>query len=87
MISNKSGSVIVYTSSRVICVQYQSDYFMKFYHSTLWLYGLSSFQAGVTILERFLPKNQHTLRKLLNFENWCSGEPSKVGHDFSNKVI
>ena len=23
-----------------------------------------------TKLERFLPKNQHTQRKLLNFENW-----------------
>ena len=34
MISNKSGSVIVYTSSRVICVQYQSGYSMKFYQST-----------------------------------------------------
>ena len=30
-----------------------------------------------TKLERFLPKNQHTERKLLNFENWCSGEMSK----------
>ena len=26
-----------------------------------------------TKLERFLPKNQHTQRKLLNFENWISG--------------
>ena len=40
----------------------------------LWQYGLWSFQAGGTKLERFLPKNQHTQRKLLNFENWCSGE-------------
>ena len=24
-------------------------------------------------LERFLPKNQHTQRNLLNFENWISG--------------
>ena len=87
MISNKSGSVIVYTSSRVICVQYQSDYFMKFYHSTLWLYGLSSFQAGGTKLERFLPKNQCTQGKLLNFENWFSGELSKIGHHFTNKLI
>ena len=31
--------------------------------------GLLSFQAGGTTLERFLPKNQHILRKLLNFEN------------------
>ena len=42
-------------------------------------YGLLSFQAGVqTELERFLPKNQHTQGKLLNFENWCSGELSKI---------
>jgi hypothetical protein len=27
--------------------------------------------------ERFLPKNQHTQKKLLNFENWCSEEVSK----------
>ena len=32
---------------------------------------------GCTKLERFLPKNQHTQRKLLNFENWVSGEMSK----------
>ena len=44
---------------------------------TLWQYGLWSFQTGVTKLERFLPKNQHTQRKLLNFENWVSGEVSK----------
>ena len=28
---------------------------------------------GGTKLERFLPKNQHTQRKLFNFENWISG--------------
>ena len=28
-------------------------------------------------LERFSSKNQHTQKKLLNFENWCSGEVSK----------
>ena len=43
-------------------------------------YGLSSFQAGGTKLERFLPKNQHTLRKLSKFENWCNGEVLKIGH-------
>ena len=31
------------------------------------------FSNGGTKLERFLPKNQHTQRKLLNFENWISG--------------
>ena len=39
--------------------------------------GLWSFQTGGTKLERFLPKNQPTQRKLLNFENWIDGEVSK----------
>ena len=46
----------------------------------LWQYRLWSFQTGGTKLGRFLPKNQHTQRKLLNFENWVSGEVSKIGH-------
>ena len=37
---------------------------------SLWQYWLSSFQAGGIKLEIFLPKNQHTQRKFLNFENW-----------------
>ena len=36
------------------------------------------FSNGGTKLERFLPKNQHTQRKLLNFENWVNGELSKM---------
>ena len=48
----------------------------------LWQYGLWSFQAGGAKLERFLPKNQHTQRKLLKFENWVNGEVSKIGHHF-----
>ena len=35
------------------------------------------FSNGGTKLERFLPKNQLSQRKLLNIENWCSGEVSK----------
>ena len=46
-----------------------------------------SFQAGGTKLERVLHKNQHTQRKLLNFEFWINGELSKIGHHFSDKVI
>jgi len=49
---------------------------------TLWQYGLWSFQTGGTKLERFLPKNQHTQRKLLNFENWVNGEVSKSAKIF-----
>ena len=33
---------------------------------------------GGVKLERFLPKNQHTQRKLLNLENWVNGDMSKV---------
>ena len=43
----------------------------------LWQYGLWIFQTGGTKLEIFLPKNHHTQRKLLNFENWVNGEVSK----------
>ena len=50
---------------------------MNFLICEVWQYGLWSFQMGVTKLESFLPKNQHTQRKLLNSENWCSGEVSK----------
>ena len=39
----------------------------KHYIHTLWQYGLWGFQSEGTKLERFLPKNQHTQRKLLNF--------------------
>ena len=49
----------------------------------IWQYRLWSFQAGGTKLERFLHKNQHTQRKLLNFEFWINGELSKIGHHFS----
>jgi hypothetical protein len=31
-----------------------------------------------TKLERFLPKNQHTQRKLLNFENWTHSVACKI---------
>ena len=48
----------------------------------VWQYGLWSFQEGST---RFLHKNQHTQRKLLNFEFWINGELSKIGHHFSSK--
>ena len=44
----------------------------------LWQYGLWSFQTRGTKLERFLHKNQHTQRKLLNFENSTNGEPQQL---------
>ena len=44
--------------------------------------GCGVFKRGGTKLERFLPKNHHTQRKLLNFENWVNGEVSKIGRHF-----
>ena len=44
------------------------------------------FSSGGTKLE-FFHKNQHTQRKLLNFDFWINGELSKIGHHVSNKVI
>ena len=48
--------------------------------------GCGVFKRGV-LKERFLPKNQHTQRKLLNFENWVNGEVSKIGHHFKGNLI
>ena len=47
-------------------------------HCTIWHYRLWSFKTRDTKLERFLHKNQHTQRKLLNFENWTNGEPQQL---------
>ena len=38
----------------------------------IWQYRLWNFQTRGTKLERCLPKNQHTQKKLLNFENWIN---------------
>jgi hypothetical protein len=41
----------------------------------MWVMAIQvmKFSNGGAKLERFLPKNQHTQRKLLNFENWTNG--------------
>ena len=39
--------------------------------SVLWHYRWTKDKK----LERFLHKNQHNQRKLLNFENWTNGAP------------
>ena len=45
----------------------------------IWVVEFSNMGGGRggEKLERVLPKNQHTQRKLLNFENWVNGEVSK----------
>ena len=45
------------------------------FDTQLWHYRLWSFKTKDIKLERFLHKNQHIQRKLLNFENWTNGKP------------
>ena len=40
----------------------------------LWQHRLWSFQTEGLKLERVLPRNQHTHRKFLDFENWTNEE-------------
>ena len=40
------------------------------------------FSSGRYKIAKIFPKNQHAQRKLLNFETWCNGEVSKIGHYF-----
>ena len=44
----------------------------KFHECMLWQHRFWSFKSRDTKVERFLHKNQHTQRKLLNFENWTN---------------
>ena len=69
-------SHVAYTTSMYLTVLLAFDRYVN-------TYRLLSFLAGGTKLERFLPKDQHIQRKLINFENWCNGKVSKIGHHFS----
>ena len=64
-----------------------SNRFKALWCSRVWQYGLWRFYTGVTKLERFLPKNQHNQRKLLNFENWVNGEVSKSAKILSKSIF
>ena len=56
----------------------KSDFQSQFSTSKIIQIFLIFFSLKNTNLERFLHKNQHAERKLLNFENWVNGEVSKV---------
>ena len=73
----KGGSLVPPDFSKNIEVKNGRYFAFANYGNT----GCGVFKRGVQ-LERFLPKNQHTQRKLLNFENWVNGEASKIGHHF-----
>ena len=54
---------------------------------TIMVIQVVEFSSRGYKIRKILPKNQHIQWNLLNFENWCNGELSKIGHRFSNKVI
>jgi hypothetical protein len=60
------------------------DFLQRLHSNQYGNTGCGVFKRG---LQRFLPKNQHTQRKLLNLEFWINGELSKIEHHLSNKVI
>jgi len=67
--------VLVHTLAHMIYTTYtqtnkQTNKHTHIKKHPLWQYGLWSFQTGGKKLERFLHKNEHIQRKLLNFENW-----------------
>ena len=45
------------------------------------------FSSRGTKLQKYLPKNQHTQRKLLNFENWISGLEVLKNQSFKSQLI
>ena len=44
--------------------------------------GCGVFKAGIQIWKGFCIKINYSQMKLLNFDNWGSGELSKIGHHF-----
>ena len=81
-----NGALCVFLFSRVEVYDYLNvtkTQFSKWLHSFKALvthYGNTDcrvFKRGVQNQIFFLPMNQHTQRKLLNFKNWVSGDVSK----------
>ena len=78
LLLKESRTIVNYLNMYACTVKIKANF-------VLWQYELSSFQAGDIKWERCLPKNQHTQSKSLNFENWCSGKLSKIGHHFKKQ--
>ena len=86
--SNKIKSVVFLTMDKLFFLPHSTfeTHLLRNYHRinvscTVYIMAIRTgcrvFKWGYTKLERFLAKNQHTQRKLLN---WCSGELSKIRH-------
>ena len=72
-------TLFLQVSAHLLFVQTMYTLMVPMYQiCTIWQYGLWSFKTRKTKLERVLPKNQHTQRKLLNFEFWIYGELLKI---------
>jgi hypothetical protein len=65
----------------------ETAYLKALLYMMIMVIRVVEFSSGGTKLEKHFPKDQQTQRKILNFENWCNGKVSKIGHHFTNEVI
>ena len=73
-----NGGLIMYKKT--------TQYYVVCNTMVIWVTELSSGRYKIRYKD-FCLKNQNTQRKFVNFENWCNGELSKIGHNFGNNVI
>ena len=65
----------------------KTDFQLVGIFSSLWQYGLLSFKAGDTKLERFWSKDEHTQRKWFNLRIGVVASCQKLDIILENKVI
>ena len=73
-----NGGLIIYKKT--------TQYYVVCNTMVIWVTELSSGRYKIRYKD-FCLKNQNTQRKFVNFENWCNGELSKIGHHLSDLKI
>ena len=69
------------------CVHHSTSTSLTSLRSYIMVIQIVEFSSWGYKFGKFLPKNQHTQMKLLNFENWCNGEVSKSAKIWLSKSI
>ena len=66
------------------CVHHSTSTSLTSLRSYIMVIQIVEFSSWGYKFGKFLPKNQHTQMKLLNFENWCNGEVLKIFDNYTN---
>jgi hypothetical protein len=66
---------VAYLNNDSSCI-HKCSFFLTYCCSRTMAIRVLEFSSGGTKLERFMSKNQHTQRKLSDFENWVNREVS-----------